>query len=806
MDRLRWSVLAAASIFVAIAASQPPAQSNNSVAITNALIRTQSDQGDFVGTIVIRDGKVAALGRDIAPPQGAVIIDGTGCTVTPGLIDAHGTLGLNSAAAGEGGRDAALNILDAVDPFNDDWHAAARQGVTAVYVQPSGSGNLGGSGAVLRVCGAECADSMSLRSPASIQMALGIPPAARVGQGPQLPEGFGRRGPPIQLPAAPPAAAPSANSLTRYAQFEQVRAQWAAAKAYGEGKPNRREPAKELLLRAIKGEIPVRVEVYYEDDVQNAMKLATEFGLKLQFERTDRVGSLPAELSTVRSNLVLGPFASGRISPSLRALALDGRGIAIGTFGVDPRSTAGLRLQAASAVSTGVPRERVLHALTRGAAELLGIDDRAGRISVGRIADLAVFAGDPLDPSVSVRLTISQGTITHESPIVEKAIAATPVKFEVPAQLPSSYVVRTTRLLTSSGEFAAGELFIVSGRISSRPTNAESLPVIDVGNAPVSPGLVAAHVSSATEIGPDADAAHIRAVDSMFSEDSRMRSFRDAGFLRAVASPGSGNVLAGMTGLYRGEAAVDVAQKFVLTAAARNSERYPISLSGQVQLIEDRLRMTPAETNLFVPEAVALVMFAQRDQAMQSVRERRVAALFEVQTRAEVRAALRLIGEHNLRGILAMPREVGDLASEIRQAGVGVVVGAIRPQDADRIVQGLVALGKSGVPIAFGAEPAEMRSTAAWLANAGVPRSVVRRALMSQPEEAFGLPAGSSRLQQGDSADFVVWSGDPLDTSSRVVAVVIQGQRVVLSGGDDASTSSERRAIPATGRTGRRGR
>src|SRR5437588_40731 len=76
-------------------------------------------------------------------------------------------------------RAAALDVLDAVDPFADDWRDAARQGVTAVYVQPAGSGSLGGAGAVLRVGPAVTAQELALRSPAAVQAALGAaPPAA----------------------------------------------------------------------------------------------------------------------------------------------------------------------------------------------------------------------------------------------------------------------------------------------------------------------------------------------------------------------------------------------------------------------------------------------------------------------------------------------------------------------------------------------------------------------------------------------------------------------------------------------------
>src|SRR5438105_1212018 len=125
MGRSRRVALAIAMLLAAgLIADEGPAP-KATIALTGATIRTQTEAGDFVGTIVLRDGKIVELGPAVKPPAGASVIDVSGCVITPGLIDAHGTLGLNSGAAAEGGREASLDILDAVDPFSDDWWAGA---------------------------------------------------------------------------------------------------------------------------------------------------------------------------------------------------------------------------------------------------------------------------------------------------------------------------------------------------------------------------------------------------------------------------------------------------------------------------------------------------------------------------------------------------------------------------------------------------------------------------------------------------------------------------------------------------------
>jgi imidazolonepropionase-like amidohydrolase len=851
MDLTRKIVLGLFLGLAAVAiADDHPAETNSILALTGGTVRTQTEAGDFVGTIIIRGGEVVEVGPKVRPPAGSKIIDVTGCVITPGLIDAHGTLGLHASSIAEAGRDASLDILDAVDPYSDDWRDAARQGITAVYVQPSAAGNLGGSGAVLRVGDYEDGKSLSLRSPAGVQVMLGSAPQAA----PQPMQGFnqfaGRRGGFPNLPQAQPAAAPpAATTLTRFAQYEQVRGQFDAAKRYGAEKPTKHDKPKDLLLQAIKGEIPVRIEVHHEDDIRNSSQLVDEFGIQAVFERLDRVRTIPDSLRTSRAAIVLGPMAGTHPSAELKKIALDGRRIVFGTFGDQSRDTIGLRLHAAAAVASGFPRERVLRALTRDAADLLGVGDKLGRIAPGFPADLAVFAGEPLDPSVPVRLTLSQGKMTFDGtreptqqssrrigfdagrsntkPTLDRdsakhlvsardsssgnaTEAAASQGTALPEKLPARYLIKTRRLLMPNGEFAPGELRVFDGRVvAANNSDDAGMAIFDVGNMAITPGLVGGHFVVGSEMAADADSADLRAVDGLSPDDSRIRGCRDSGFLTVVAAPGSNNVIAGMVEAVRASepiAAPEVGQKFVLTAGSRNSERFPVSLAGQIEFIDSRLNGTPFETNMFLPAAVRASILAQRDRALAAVRERKVVAYFEADTRTEIRAALRLIDEYKLRGVLVAPRDVERLTDEIRDAGVAVVVRPIKPRDPVRLSDAMVALGAAGVPLAFGGDPTEMRTTAAWLVNAGLAPSAARKALIAQAGEAFGLPAGAGRLAAGDSADFVIWTGDSLDLGNHPSAVVVKGERVAIGSGDVARGPDRGRAQASPARTGRRGR
>jgi imidazolonepropionase-like amidohydrolase len=746
-------------------------------ALIGAMIRTQTDAGDFVGTIVIEDGKITAIGPAVRAPANAVRIDVSHCVITPGLIDARSVMWLTSSAAKETGSTGNLNILDGVDPFAEDWHEAARQGVTAVYLQPGSGGRCGGSGAVLRVGPGTSTESLVIRGTAGVQATLGVPAAPVPQQDDQLSMLAARFG--FQIPNQQDQAPPASNSLTRFTQFEAFRGLFDAAKRYGNSKPSEHDAGKELLSLALKREIPVRLETAHEDDLRNLLKLGSEFGLRTVFERLDRVKPLPEEMSARKDALIVGPFEGGKKSADVRRLALDGRKFALGTYGDDPKATALIRVHAAVAVADGYPRARLLRALTRDAAEIHGVADHLGSLAVGRLADLAIYAGEPLDPSTQVRMTICQGVVTYDNSAVEQTPETIVAKPVVPDALPPSFVLKTTHLLTDAGEWAPGELFVTGGRVSDRSAGSNGASVLDVGDAPVTPGLVSARVSFCGESCPDADAGHLRAGDALPPDHGPLRSLRDAGFTGAIVVPGSANVIGGTaTQVLSGETGGTAAGvQFVLASTARKTERYPASLVGQIELIGDRLRGGPSKTQLCLPAAVSKTLLAQRDEGLAAVRAGRSAAYFEAHTRAEIRAALRLIGEFKLRGVIVEPQQLDDVADEIRAAGAAVVVGPARPHDGEKARERLAELAKRGVSIAFGGDANEIRAAAAMLVNAGMPRPAARLAMIGQPADRFGLTAGTGRLSLGDRADFVIWDGDPLDPAARPAAVVIRGQR-----------------------------
>jgi len=160
----------------------------------------------------------------------------------------------------------------------------------------------------------------------------------------------------------------------------------------------------------------------------------------------------------------------------------------------------------------------------------------------------------------------------------------------------------------------------------------------------------------------------------------------------------------------------------------------------------------------------------------------RVAVLIEAPTRDDVRRALGLAERHGLRGALSGSRRAGELAEAIAAAQLAVVVGPFASGVAQRELDSVVALGRARVPLAFALElptrhPAGLRLSASLCLRAGLDPAAAWSALTSGAAAVAGVQTRVGRLERGLDADFVLWSGNPLDLSSRPVAVFVDGVR-----------------------------
>jgi imidazolonepropionase-like amidohydrolase len=396
-----------------------------SVVITGGRVVPVEGEAADGGTIVVTDGRIAAVGGpDLAIPDGVPVIDASGSWVLPGFIEAHGHVGIDEEAQGWAGDDtnemtdpvtAQVRALDAINPADLGFRDAIGGGVLAVNVNP-GSGNPIGGQTVALKCWGRTVDEMLLREPSGMKAALGENPKRVYGDQSKMPST--RLGTAAVIRAA---LVEAGNYLRRI-----------DAGSEGESRPVDRDLKLEALGKVLRREIPWRQHCHRADDIATAIRLADEFGYDLVIDHGTEAHLLADIIAARGIPVIIGPLFTTRSKVELRnrslanpgKLARAGVTIAITTdHPVVPINF--LPYQAALAVKDGLDWETAIRALTINPARIAGIDGRLGSIEAGKDADLVIWSGDPLDVRNRVQRALingaevysyADGTAVHADP------------------------------------------------------------------------------------------------------------------------------------------------------------------------------------------------------------------------------------------------------------------------------------------------------------------------------------------------------------------------------------------------------
>jgi imidazolonepropionase-like amidohydrolase len=347
------------------------------------------------GTVLIRDGRIAAVGASVAVPAGAQRIDATGKVVTPGLVNGATLVGLEeigavrttneSVARGHDRIAAAFRPWEGLNPRSVLIGPTREGGVTSVVVMPSG-GLISGQAAVLRLVNGGVPD-MLLRAP--IGMVANLEPS-------------GERDAP-----------PRAEMLTRLRELlEDTRVYRTRRSDYERAQTRELTASRidmEALVPVLEGRLPLIVSVDRASDIETAMRLAREYGLKLivaggaeAWMLADRLAAAKIPVLTGAMNNVPARFAAlGQRQENAGLLARAGVMVTLignASSGASGAFTArNVRYEAGNAVAYGMEWNAALRAITLTPAETFGVADRVGSLSPGRIADVVVWSGDPFE-------------------------------------------------------------------------------------------------------------------------------------------------------------------------------------------------------------------------------------------------------------------------------------------------------------------------------------------------------------------------------------------------------------------------
>jgi imidazolonepropionase-like amidohydrolase len=363
------------------------------IAITGGTVYPVSGPRIEHGTVLITNGKVAAVGANVTIPAGATRIDATGKWVTPGLFNAATTLGLaegnpgsggynDSHAKGEKGVSASFNAWEGMNPASTFIPPTRKDGITTVMVAPSRGNLIGGRAAIIDLNG-ESVASMLVKGPIAMVAELGEDGEARA------------------------------------ETFAHLREVLSDAKVYGLRKAAYDNGAiralaasredLEALAPVVAGTMPIIISANRASDIRAALGIAKQFGLKLVIEGGAEAWEAAKEIAAAHVPVMAG--AMNNIPGSFSTLGhrqenlaiLKGAGVQViivgdgGGLGEDNYNARNVRYEAGNAVAYGMTWDDALKAVTLVPAEVLGVSDRVGSLQIGKEADVVVWSGDPFE-------------------------------------------------------------------------------------------------------------------------------------------------------------------------------------------------------------------------------------------------------------------------------------------------------------------------------------------------------------------------------------------------------------------------
>lgn len=408
---IRSLLLASAACALALPAAA------QTVAIVNARIEPVSSAAIPNGTLVIKDGKIAALGAKVSVPAGAKVIDAKGGVVTPGFIAPSSNLGASEVSGVRETRDdgtgnalsAAFDISYGINPASTFLGLARDGGITSSAVTPVLTGTGGGAhehaddGVVEEMTAGKSGDGdppLFGGQAAFIRLKAGAPDIVEASKL-AVTVSLGDSG------ARAAGGSRGANLVLIRSALEDARAFAARRAAFEQGATRDFGLSRldlQALIPVVQGKIPLLIRVSRAADIRQALKLAAEERIKVILEGVEEGWMVAPEIAKAGVPVIVDPQAD--LPDSFEALGsrldnaarLHAAGVAVAINGSrDFNNLRQERLNAGLAVANGLPYSAALAGVTLVPAKIWGQDGKVGSLEVGKLADVVVWNGDPLE-------------------------------------------------------------------------------------------------------------------------------------------------------------------------------------------------------------------------------------------------------------------------------------------------------------------------------------------------------------------------------------------------------------------------
>ncbi len=374
-------------------------QAGGVIVIQNATVMTVTKGNIEKGSILIRDGKIAQVGRNISVPQGAQIIDASGMYVIPGIIDAHSHIAVDgSVNEGSIAVSSMARIQDVVDPTDINIYRDLAGGVTSANILHGSANPIGGQNAVIKLrWGKDAAGLIFEGAPPGIKFALGENPK-RSNFTPQA--GQQRRYPATRM---------GVEDVIRQAFTEarEYKKEWDEYNRRKGAEPNLVPPRRNLeidpLVEILEGKRLVHAHCYRADEIVMLIGVAEEFGFKIRtfqhvlegYKVAKEIAAHGAGGSTFSDWWAYKMEAYDAIPYS--AAIMTKKGVVVSINSDSAEEARHLNQEAAKTMKFGGLNEtEALKLVTLNPAIQLGVADRVGSIEAGKDADLVIYDKHPL--------------------------------------------------------------------------------------------------------------------------------------------------------------------------------------------------------------------------------------------------------------------------------------------------------------------------------------------------------------------------------------------------------------------------
>ena len=392
----------------AVDAAAPP------ILIRNATILTVSHGTIDKGDILIKEGKIAAVGGTLKAPADAVVIDATGQFVTPGIIDCHSHIAVDgSVNEGSVSVSSMVNIADVIDSDDISIFRDLAGGVTTANILHGSANSIGGQTIVIKLRWGQPAEKLPFEGALpGIKFALGENPKR---------SNFRISGSPERYPATRMGVEETIRSaFTEARDYKKSWHEYNKRTAAGEKNviPPRRNLMLDPLVEVLEGKRYVHAHCYREDEILMLLRVAKEFGFHVKtfqhvlegYKVADEIAAAGTGASTFSDWWAYKVEAYDAI-PYNAALMVK-RGVLVSINSDDAAEATHLNQEAAKSIRYGgLTHDEALKLVTLNPAIQLGIDKRVGSIDVGKDADLAIYNHDPLSAYAVVQKTLIDGRV-----------------------------------------------------------------------------------------------------------------------------------------------------------------------------------------------------------------------------------------------------------------------------------------------------------------------------------------------------------------------------------------------------------